>query len=158
MADLSDTHAQYLHSKRSILRAERTKKSLVRNSRVLSVQVHNTHTQQVMTFTPEMCNKPLAQTYMLGCKSAVLAMRKSWYCSAIAPLLHTNSAAIAHPKRRYWKTRASFLRQNTTKTAWQLSRIKILFVIHFYCLYDICITCKHHERDGTGENEKRLTV
>ena len=64
VADLSHTHAQYLPFKRSILRAERTKKSSVRNSRVLSVQVHDAHTQQVMTFTTEMCNKPLAQTYM----------------------------------------------------------------------------------------------
>ena len=89
VADLSHTHAQYLPFKRSILRAERTKKSLVRNSRVLSVQVHDAHTQQVMTFTTEMCNKPLAQTYMFR-------LQKCRFSNAIVPLLHTNSAAITY--------------------------------------------------------------
>lgn len=102
VADLSHTHAQYLPFKRSILRAERTKKSSVRNSRVLSVQVHDAHTQQVMTFTTEMCNKPLTQTYMFR-------LQKCRFSNAIVPLLHTNSAAITHQKRHYYTPKAPLL-------------------------------------------------
>ena len=102
VADLSHTHAQYLPFKRSILRAERTKKSSVRNSRVLSVQVHDAHTQQVMTFTTEMYNKPLTQTYMFR-------LQKCRFSNAIVPLLHTNSAAITHQKRHYYTPKAPLL-------------------------------------------------
>ena len=83
-------------------------------------------------------------------------LQKCRFSNAIVPLLHTNSATITHQKRRYWKTRASFLRQNTIKTAWQLSRIKILFVIHFYCLYDICITCKTTKGTEQEKTKKGL--
>ena len=96
VADLSYTHAQYLPFKRSILRAERTKKSSVRNSRVLRGLRQTAHTQQVKADGNGKAKEKHGQ-------SLTFMPPKSHFNALIKPLRRSERATIGVRKSQYRK-------------------------------------------------------
>ena len=79
-----------------------------------------------------------AKQASLGCYRVTFTLQHSHSCHAKKPLFHTNSGPVGVEKRLFLYIMGSTTKQNTIKTASEISKIDFYFVTAFYSLYDIC--------------------
>ena len=126
-------------SNRSKLRAERTRKSLTRNSWVLSAQPYIAYTQQITIFATEMCNFTQCKSYPFHCKRTTFALHSGFRCIAIGASLHSKGTTFGVQRSSNWIKTWCRTQLKPIKTALQISIIDFYFVILFYRLPYICI-------------------
>ena len=121
------------------MRAERTRKSLARNSWVLSAQPYIVYTQQITIFATEMCNFTQCKSYPFHCKRTTFALHLGFRCIAIRASLHSKGTTFGVQRSSNWIKTWCRTPLKLIKTALQISIIDFYFVILFYRLSYICI-------------------
>ena len=126
-------------SNRSKLRAERTTKSLARNSWVLNVQPYIAHTQQLITLTADVCNFTQCKSYPFHCKRTTFALHSGFRCISIRASLPSKSSPFGVQRSSNWIKTWCRTPLKHIKTASWISIIDFYFVILFYYMSYICI-------------------
>ena len=90
-----------------------------------------------------MCKKMMSEKAPFHSKCTTFAFHLGYICNAIRLQLTCKCSPFAMQRSSYWRVEESPTLLNTIKNASEISKTKFLFVIIFYCMYDICMvkTC-----------------
>ena len=99
-----------------------------------------------------------AKQASLDCNRASFTLQYSLCCLTKEPLFHTNSGSVGVEERLFLYIMGATLKQNTAKTARQISKINFYFVTAFYSLYYICMGRQMIKDDNRDNRDNRLRI
>ena len=126
-------------SDRSILRAERTRKPLAQNSRVLSRFSYIAYTQRVTSTSSKNSKIRKLKKAPFCCKRTTLVLPMYPFCIADVVVLHCKCSRFAQERGLEWWKKRWWRLGNAIKPAIEISIIDFSFVTLFYCIDYICI-------------------
>ena len=125
-------------SNRSKLWVERTKKSLARNSRVLSSKRYTTDTQRVITLETKISKSQIQKKRPFHRKRTTFTFHQLPFCYTIRASLLFKCSTFGEQRSPEWSVGWCRTLRKAIKSASEISRIDFCFVTLFYRLSYIC--------------------